>query len=162
MKKEKLTRVLSIGMCIAMLTGCGIRSTPNTTPDSSGNADNGIRQDIPADDNFNNLLGSADIAGTVLDFSDSGCKISQMKTDSNGEIAFEADPDNVTEDMTVFIQYKENCEVQIADVNHATGEADIKDGTISDIKKESQLYIFGEFTDTHNLTATKIIIVHYE
>lgn len=173
MTKRKLSKLLMAGMCISVLaTGCGVIDTLNSngtdptantgTPDSSGNEKNGVGENIPSSDSFNALLTDADIAGTVLEFDDGGCKISQIKTDNGGEIAYEADPNHITEDLTVSIQYDENCEVQIAAVNKTTGEADITVGNISDIKKESQLYMFGEFADTHYFNATKIMIVHFE
>nr|WP_317283625.1 hypothetical protein [uncultured Sellimonas sp.] len=167
MTKRKLGRLLAIGLSISVLaTGCGMTDSPNSNgADPAANTENGgngVGETIPSSNSFNNLLTSADIAGTVLEFDARGCKISQIKTDKDGEIAYEADPNHIIEDLTVSIQYDENCEVQIADVDKTTGEADITDGSISDIKKESQLYMFGEFENTHHFNATKIMIIHFE
>ena len=47
-------------------------------------------------------------------------------------------------------------------INITTGKATISDASVSDIKKQTSLLIYGDFEDTHNLTATKIVIVRYE
>lgn len=161
MYKTRIRKGIAIGCFLVTLMGCNATNAPSNVSDYSKNPDSRVGQDIPVNNNLNHLLDSADIAGTVLEYFDDGCKISQMKTEGNGEIIFEAAPDKVTEDMTVSIQYKESCEVQIANIYRATGEAEIKDGTISDIKKESQIFVNGEFSDTHHFVATKILIVHY-
>lgn len=165
MKNSKSYSVLVIGMCIAVLAGCQKVNIPHgSSHEASKNTQNNVGKNIPTDQDFNELLAAADLEGTVLEFTEHDCKISQTKTETSdgGELAYEADPEKITEDMTVSVQYGENCEVQIATVNQATGESVLDTGAFSDIKKESRLFLYGEFADTHHFTATKIIIMRME
>ena len=175
MKKSRLSKGLAAGMCVMMLAGCGVKDHGSDIQPPE-KAHNEADQNIPSAEHagskagsntsakgrFDELANTANIAGSVLEFSDTGCKISQLKTENGGESAYSAAPDSVTEDLTVSIQYGETCEFQIATINKTTGDYSAAEGTISDVKKESNLYVFGEFQDTHNLTATKVVITRYE
>lgn len=181
MVKSKWIKFLAAGMCVTMLTACGADNNPETnTPYSAENfpsetrsseaeSDESVNNESVveevASNDFENLICSADIVGNAVEFSDIGCKISQIKTvktEDGGELAMQADSGNTAEDMTVTVKYSENCEFQVAKVDQVTGDATVSDGTVSDVKKEPILYIFGDFADTYNLTAAKVIIVYYE
>jgi len=66
------------------------------------------------------------------------------------------------DETNVTISYKADCIFQKASINTTTGKASISDASVSDIKKQTSLLIYGDFEDTHRLTAEKVIIVYYE
>ena len=43
-----------------------------------------------------------------------------------------------------------------------TGKATVNEAAKTDIKKKTSLLLYGNFDDTENFTATKVMIVQYE
>ena len=43
-----------------------------------------------------------------------------------------------------------------------TGKAAVSEAAISDIKKKTSLVLYGNFDDTENFTASKVVIAQYE
>ena len=61
------------------------------------------------------------------------------------------------------MNYSADCEFFLAELNtQAEDLTDITRGSVSDVKKQSYVYVYGDFTDTHNVTADKIIIARFE
>lgn len=175
MKFKKAVRGILIGMCVLALSGCGVseggnskNTNNNATNDSTVNSstDNNtsnITDNMGTSDNTDgeNLIRSSTLQGSVVEFSDSGCIVTPV-TNEDENTAVVAAPGNENDETNVNISYKTDCIFQKASINITTGKAAISDASASDIKKQTSLLIYGDFEDTHNLTATKIVIVRYE
>lgn len=169
MKFTKFMKGILIGMCVLALSGCGVsedggskNTDNNTTNDSTVNnsKDNGTLN-VPDNTDGDNLIRSSALQGSVVEFSDSGCTVSPV-TNEDEHTAVVAAPGNENDETNVNISYKTDCIFQKANINITTGKASISDASVSDIKKQTSLLIYGDFEDTQNLTAIKIIIVRYE
>lgn len=178
MKFTKLMKGILTGICVVIMAGCGVSENRNTDSHAANvseprNSDNSLdaskdHDDPQADDGAgtsdhtdgNSLISSSTLQGSVIDFSDSGCTVSPVTSDENTAVV--AAPGNESEETNVSISYKTDCIFQTATINITTGKASISDASVSDIKKQTSLLIYGDLEDTHNLTATKIIIVRYE
>ncbi len=135
----------------------------NTVNDSKENDTSNAADHAGTSDNIDgeNLIRSSDLQGSVVEFSDSGCIVALVTKEDENTAAVSA-PGNENEETNVNISYKTDCIFQKADINITTGKTGINDASISDIKKQTSLLIYGDFEDTHHLTAEKIVIVRYK
>ena len=65
-------------------------------------------------------------------------------------------------DNAVSVTYNPDCEFVIATVNAQSGVRNVTTGSISDVKKQSNVYLYGEFADTSHFNATKVVIACWE
>lgn len=168
MKNLKIAKGILIGLCILTLTGCGGGNTMDNgmgTQENSWNSPTTIINNHSGDtgsNDANELINLSTMEGSVIDFSKSGCSVNQTTFEEDGKVAVGAAPGNEHAGTTVNIQYDPNCVFQIAVINRITEKAAISEASIYDIKKQSNLIIYGDFQDKHNLTATRVIITRYE
>lgn len=162
---KKITKLVAVGLCVCALTGCG--SKPDTAPDISQpiiNSNEDIEDTNSSSENeTNDLLDSANMQGSVLEFTDSGCSVSQTKEieGGNGIVAEAEGQENA--DNAVSVKYKTDCEFVIATLSTQSGTiTNVASGSINDVKKNSTIYIYGEFVDTYNFNAEKIVIARWE
>ena len=121
--------------------------------------------DIPADGtdekvDAGSLYTSAVMRGSVVEFTDGGCTVSVAITEDDGKTGVVAAPGHESEDTNVVVTYQEGCVVQIATIYTSTGIAELEQASISDIKKQTSVIVYGSFEDTHHVSANKIIICH--
>ncbi len=188
MKNKKLLRMLIVGASIFALAGCGTsndtgtnreKETQNafsendiTNPDQKNASDKNDSNNTP-DGNDSNAVGSmdgdelitaSDLQGSVTEFSDNGCTITPVTSSNDGKakIAEEAADGHEDEGAKVTIKYGDNCIFQRAVMSIATGKAAVSEVAKADIKKKTSLLLYGNFDDTENFTATKVMIVQYE
>ncbi len=174
MKNKKLMRALIIGASIFALAGCGTSNDMDTngkkeTRDTYIENDS---KDTPEGNDSNavegmdggEMIAASDLQGSVIEFSDNGCTITPTtsSSDGNAKIAEEAADGYEDEGAKVTIQYGENCIFQRAVMSIATGKATVSEVTKADIKKKTSLLLYGNFDDTENFTAAKVVIVQYE
>lgn len=69
---------------------------------------------------------------------------------------------NGKKENAVSVTYNPDCEFVIATVNAQSGVTNVTTGSISDVKKQSEVYLYGEFADTNHFNATKVVIAHWE
>ncbi|MDD3417422.1 MAG: chitinase [Lachnospiraceae bacterium] len=163
MKIKRIVKGVMMGLCILALTGCGVSNKPESNND--GNKANTTETEKNSDTNSSSsdkLLDSANLLGSVIDFTDTGCTVTQQENIAGGEGAIVAAPGNENQDANVSIQYGSDCVFQIAEISTSTGEATLSDASASDIKKETAIAIYGGFEDSNNLTATKVIITRFK
>lgn len=129
-------------------------NNPKNTPD--GNDSNAVGS-MDGDE----LITASDLQGSVTEFSDNGCTINPATSDNNGEAVIAADGYE-DEGAKVTIKYGDNCIFQRAVMSIATGKATVCEAAKADIKKKTSLLLYGNFDDTENFTAAKIVIVQYE
>ena len=174
MKNKKLMRALIIGASIFALAGCGTSNDTDTNGEKE-TRDTYIENDSKdtPDGNDSNavkgmdgeeMIAASDLQGSVIEFSDNGCTITPTtsSSDGNAKIAEEAADGYEDEGAKVTIQYGENCIFQKAVMSIATGKATVSEVTKADIKKKTSLLLYGNFDDTENFTAAKVVIVQYE
>lgn len=58
------------------------------------------------------------------------------------------------------VTYEEGCVVQIAIIYTSAEIAELEKASVADIKKQASVIIYGSYTDTQHVSATKIIICH--
>lgn len=59
------------------------------------------------------------------------------------------------------VRYDENCEFQIAEIDGTTGAAQITPCDASEVKKQTNIAIFGEKQESGEILAVKIVIMRY-
>ena len=187
---KKIWKGFAAALCITALIGCGAGANEETRDQdryaaegngSQENKDNvpsegkdtkgedAFRKnenDIPADGtdekvDAGSLYTSAAMKGSVVEFSDDSCSVSAAMTEDDGKTGVIAAPGYESEDENVMVTYQEGCVVQIATINTSTGIAALEQASVSDIKKQASVIIYGSFKDMHHVSANKIIICHW-
>ena len=165
MKKTNISKFIAVGLCICALTGCG--ASPDEKPDTSNPIVNSNTNEENAngssENKGNDILESANLIGSVLEFTDNGCSVSQAKeTDGGDSLQIEASGME-NKDNTVSVTYSPDCEFVVATLNKQLGSVtNITTGSISDVKKQSNVYLYGEFSDTLHFNATKVVVARWE
>lgn len=106
------------------------------------------------------LYTSATMRGSVVEFSEDGCTVSMATTEDDGKTSAIAAPGHENKDENIVVTYQEGCVVQIATIHTSTGVAELEQASVSDIKKQASVIVYGSFEDEHHVSATKIIICH--
>ncbi|NTL99141.1 chitinase [Enterococcus faecium] len=173
MKKTNISNLVVVGLCIVALTGCGSNpevkpNVPNSEvkPHTSKSTVNSVTNEKNINDSSenakNDFLNSADLQGDVLEFTDSGCSIKQAKvTDGGAGLQIEANGME-NKDNAVSVTYTPTCEFVVATINAQSGVKNISTSSISDVKKNSSVYLFGEFADKLHFNAIKVVIARWE
>ena len=165
MKKTNISKFVAVGLCICALTGCG--ASPDEKPDTSNPIVNSNTNEENAngssENKGNDILDSANLIGDVLEFTDNGCLVNQAKDIEGGAgIKIEA-PGMENKDNAVSVTYNQDCEFVVATLNKQLGSVtNITTGSISDVKKQSNVYLYGDFADTNHFNATKVVIARWE
>lgn len=167
MKNTNLIKGLLIGLCVFTLVGC--KTNGSSDNDNLKNSNTPVTENQSNSSGKNNggteaddLIDSATLMGSVIDFSDKGCSVSQVTSEDGGKSAKVAAPGSENADTTVHIKYESDCIFQIATISITTGKATITNASILDIKKQTSLIIYGDFDNTHNLSATKVLLARYQ
>ncbi len=164
MTKTDLRKLAAAGLCICILTGCGSNSDvkPETSKPAVSSGANAENTKDSSETGTNDLLDFAQMLGTVLEFTDSGCSVSQAKEYDGGAGLIEDAAGAENKDNGVSVTYNSGCEFVIATVNAQYGVTNVTTGSISDVKKQSKVYLYGEFADTLHFNASKVVIAHWE
>ena len=86
MKRKIIIRTILTGLCIFALAGCGQSGsdTPRTPVQSGSAAGSSDSPDTFASNSSGSIIDSAALTGNVIDFSDSGCSVSQAQKIEGG------------------------------------------------------------------------------
>lgn len=176
MKKNRMYLVVAGFMAAVMLTGCGGgKNNQNVSvPDSSGKSayhtksdqeTNSSISDASSPDtstaDFNQLYETANLNGKVIEFTDSGFLANQVV--ENGDTAEIAVGGENTGDISITVQYTENTVFQRATISTLTESvSSLIDGDRSEIKKESQVLVYGVYESSGVLKANKVIRLVWE
>lgn len=144
--------------CIIMLTGCQNNETTNTNKALEDKE--GITQIQNSD--AEQLLNSASILGTVVNFSKQGCTLSPALSKDGGQTTKIASAGNDSEETNVNIEYLADCIFQFASIDIEQGTVQYRDASILNIKKQTNLILFGEFSDSKHLQVSKVLIQNFE
>lgn len=105
------------------------------------------------------VLDNADLFGTVIDFSETGCTLGKGSDsdDTKMTMANGASADDVSQ---ISVIYGENTEYQIA-LTSAT-DITLESGSKEDVKKSSVIYIYGTNREDGTFLADKVIVERYQ
>lgn len=107
----------------------------------------------------------ADLQGSVVEFSDSGFKMSvakNIKVDG-GELMVQAAPGAENEEDLVTITYASDVTFEIITMDSTSlTEISREDTDKQSIKKQSDVLVFGSCQDTYNWIADKVIIMRWK
>lgn len=172
MKNKKFLIGLVSALCVLSLVACGTggNDTSNRT-----DTQNPIQQNptvvqgndsLPKDSNdsndSNSLHALASIKGTVIEFSNDSCLITPTRESEDGKLSIEDAPGHENLDAAVTVHYQSGCIFKIANINIKTGIVNYSDADISDIKKQTGLIIYGDWSNKNNINATAVYIARYE
>ncbi|MCQ1530539.1 hypothetical protein [Lutispora saccharofermentans] len=165
MKHRMLFTLITI-LLLIFCSGCGNKpfdnnNSPNpsaqtsrgSTDESKENKDN-LAVNNP--ETFDELSERCQLNGSVTEFSDSGCTISP--TVYEGDLAYAAAPENESRVKQVIVTYDESCTFQIVQVSLSTGAMTYEDATIDDVKKQTGLFVAGEYDGESILHAEQVYI----
>ena len=164
MQKTNISKLVAVGLCICTLMGCGTNSDvkPDTSKPLVSSNTNEENTNDSVENGTNNLLDAADMQGSVLEFTETGCSVSQAKEIEGGAGLIAEAEGMENKDNAVSVTYNQDCEFVIAALNIQSGVTNVTTGSISDVKKQSEVYLYGEFADTLHFNATKVVIARME
>lgn len=164
--KHKVLFTLVTMLLLILCTGCGNKSldnnnSPNSTVQISGDSTGKSKENkdnvtVSNPGTFDELSKRCQLNGHVIEFSDTGCTISP--TVYEGDLAYEAAPGNDSQVKQVIITYDESCTFQIVQVSLSTGAMTYEDATINDVKKQTGLFVAGEYDGKSILHAEQVYI----
>lgn len=176
MKKNIYKKLVGLaGMSIMILlccTACSQDQPKNPKGEVQQNVDaweednsqqNGnVEQEEQSDSGF---YAGADLQGSVVEFSDSGFKMSvakNIKVDG-GELMVQAAPGAENEEDLVTITYASDVTFEIITMDSTSlTEISREDTDMQSVKKQSDVLVFGSCQDTYNWIADKVIIMRWK
>ncbi len=164
--KHKMLITLITVLLLTFCSGCGNKSLDNnTSPNPSAQISGGATAEskknkdnlgVNNPETFDELSKRCKLNGYVIGFSDTGCTISP--TISEGDLAYQAAPGNESQVKQVIVTYNESCTFQIVLVSISTGTMTYEDATINDVKKQTGLFIAGEYDGESIIHAEQVYI----
>ena len=164
MKRLKFTKAILILACAASLAGCGNiqKDTGTDAPSYSQNSDG----DQPTDtsNEAQALLDSAALVGSVTDFQEGSFQVMADQTKDNGQTAVGAAPGMESESgmESTTVSYGEDCVFQIANIDTSTQAVDLEDAASSDVKKSTEVAVYGETQENGEIHAAKVLITRFQ
>lgn len=186
MKHAKFATGMAVLLCMISLTGCGgdtgaqtppdtapaetgqdIPDTadpetdvPNTTmPEQESSADGSATTDATEDADA--LLESADLSGNVVTVSDDGFVLSPQTESEDGTVTMAVADTAETDSSNVSVVYQENCQFQTARIDTGTGTASCTDASAGDLKSQSSVIVFGEYQESGEFLAERVVVTVY-
>ena len=119
MKRKIFIRTILTGLCIFALAGGGQSGsdTPRTPVQSDSAGGSSGAPDTSGSNSGGSIIDSAALTGNVIDFSDSGCSVSQaQKIEGGAALKSEAEGQENKENA-VTVNYSADCEFLLAELN---------------------------------------------
>ena len=170
---------LCMVLCISMV-GCSGKENDQSI-EMSGANDNSAEENYEDTGNNNTESSSempddsreegvfydgADLSGRVIDFSDTGCTITPRTVIINEDGSMEggiAAPGYESEETNIHITYAEDIVFQVIYFSMGSqAEISREDADKSNIKKETDVNIFGTCQDEKHWTADKVVITRWQ
>lgn len=168
MKHIKLVMVTGVLVLTLSLAGCGnsrgeqaadggtsVKSQSENQAGDTGASDDGGENST----NLDNLIETASLRGSVADFQDGSFQVIPDQDDGQTAISAAEGMESGMESTTV--SYGADCTFQIANINSSTGAVELEAATVSDVKKSTSVYVYGETQDDGEIHATKVLITRY-
>lgn len=168
MKKEIITLMMGACMGILLMTGCANNEKKVTnsivTRENNKSQEELNREDVgesKADIDVNELYDNANLNAKVSEFTEFGFLAEQSHTE--GDTTWMAAEGEESHSDSVEVQYLENTEFQKAVISTATEEiSNLEKCTDDEIKKQSNVLIYGTYDDKGVLKADKVILLIYQ
>lgn len=168
LKKTVVTAILGATLCCS--TACGLRGGQENTDAEGQEGGTDTNADLQGNNKTNDGTDSlyydgADLAGTVMEFSESGFTISpETVTEVDGGIlSEEAAPGHEDETKFISVVYTENTTFQIVTFDRERqAEVSRVETDKESIKKQTSVLIFGEKQDEKHWTAEKVTIMRWQ
>lgn len=154
----KVFKNILLIMTFAVLTLGGCSQIENTnTPQNSISEDNQIKIDKINETENIPSLDEAIKSGIVAELSDLGFEILPMTVDEN-EIDMPVGEEEQSGVKKINVNYSSEVKVRIIEYDTATDKNNYLESDINDIKKDSIVYIYGEYVNETEIKADQIII----
>lgn len=162
-----------MGGCKNQAENSPLDATSSLVPTVSGKIpDTGIHPNEKENDasgisgpiNAEQLYTDVSLSGTVAEFTSNGCSVIPIITEEveGGYTASQAAPGTEDKEKNVTVTYNNNCIFQIAVIDVQTGMAQLSDATKEDIKKQTDLMLYGNYQNTQHLNVSKVVIQRLE
>lgn len=166
---HKIVFIIVTLLWLGCLVGCGkqpiqdqratdtepaITDQAGERPTASSGQPEATRDGNPVD--ADQLFAECTLSGTVIEFSSDGCTISP--TIQDGNVAYGAAPGYEDEFEQVRIIYGEACTFQISNVNIVSGSVEYDSASMKDVKKQTDLILYGAYDSEDNLVAERVYI----
>ncbi len=122
-----------------------IPTVPSTEAAGTGNPASG-----------NELFTLAKLNGTVSDFSQTGCTVAP--THEDGDVAAGPAPGYEDSWEQISVVYDSGCRFQYAYSNPQTGEVRYEDASVSDVKKQATIIVWGEYDSGNVVHADRVFL----
>ncbi len=108
-----------------------------------------------------NIFDLADLQGTVLEFTNSGCTISPQINEGD-DLAYEAAVGVEDDAGNITVLYSADTQFQIVTANAEQQEIESINNTEKDeLKKQSEVCLFGNYQEDNTFLATRVVIVRW-
>lgn len=167
MKHLKFTKAILILACAASLGGCGNirKETGADAPSYSQNPDGDQSADTSnASNDAQELLDSAVLVDSVAEFQEGSFQVMANQTKDNGQTAVGAAPGMESESgmESTTVSYEEDCVFQIANIDTSTQAVNLENASSSDVKKSTEVAVYGEKQENGEIHATKVLITRFQ
>lgn len=139
MKKRIMVIILAATLGAAVITGCG----DNTASDTGKSVVD--------------MLSEANMVATVVDFSESGCTVIKG-TESEDEQKLASAGGDVDDKSKINVVYSNSVSFQLATATVGASDANLEDTGKSELKKQSNVYLYGTYQGDGTFLADKVII----
>lgn len=117
-------------------------------------------QAITSESEGDRLIDSADLIGSVTSVEADGFAVQPTETD--GDIAMQAAEDNVAAGTGTRVQLGEDCSVERAVIDVASGAVTTTAASAADVQRGAYVAVFGDTQADGSILATRVVIVQYE
>lgn len=106
-----------------------------------------------------NMLSNANLVGTVIDFTETGCTLGKGSVTEDTMTA-PATGEGTEGVEKISVQYADNTQFQIS--NSTSTNVTLEAGTKEDVKKSSAVFLYGEYQEDGTFLATRVIIDRFQ
>lgn len=147
MIQKVLKQACAAVWCLIVLSGC--------TAAAEGTAS----QPVAAISEGDQLIDSADLLGSVI-FVDTGQFTVQL-TEMDGDIAMQTAEGHEDAGAAAIVQWHADCTFENAVIDAASGSVTTTPATAEDVKRQSDVAVFGDTQADGSILATRVVIVQY-
>ena len=161
MKKRIMVIILAATLGAAVIAGCGDNTASDTGKSVEKQTDNGqsgkTSEEMSENGSVMDMLSEANMVATVIDFSESGCTVIKG-TESEDEQKLASAWGDVDDKSKINVVYSNSVSFQLATATVGASEANLEDTGKSELKKQSNVYLYGTYQDDGTFLADKVII----
>lgn len=134
----------------------------NTNGYTKGDTDGNTNGNTNGDTDGNALVDAALLKGDVTAFQDGSFQVTPVQEKDGGQTGVIAAPGMEEEGESRQVSYGKDCAFWIAKISLETGKASLETASASDVKKNTEVAVYGETGDNGEVHASKILILRYQ